>query len=567
MLRIILVLFFVSCWSCAEPASVTPPSQDVAVDGTFRTVDVPSVPNDSGPMPSTAPTWHGGVQALIETRCGGCHVADGIAPFPLETYEEAVTFAAASAASVSAGRMPPWPPAEDCGEFMDARRMTDDEVTMLVAWVAGGTLLGDPVTAVTPPPETRLTEPADVLMDAGADYTPDMNLSDDYRCLVLDHEFTEETLVHAVDIYPGSPPVHHVLVYVVEAEDVAELEALDAADPALGYQCFGGPVVGGSNMLSGWVPGGQPVLAPDDSAFVIEAGSRIVMQMHYSLVGYGSDKPAPPDRTTMGLWLLDKGDMPSFELQYAAFANTGIDIAADDPESIHEKVFELKGSPTIVGVAPHMHLLGRAISVSIVLPSEAPVCLIEIPDWDFAWQQIYLFPPDAFLTLSPGSELNLTCIHDNSASNQPVLNGVQRSPTDVGWGEGTYDEMCLTYLLFQRPYIAPGVMPCAGFSACLLAAADGDGAAVYACLFEESTCTECLKDGIGVCGQAFCPDAWQALTACVGGCQNGSEGGCLAWDGPCHETLESFTLCIEPSLRAGSCDDALQEACVEAFER
>jgi hypothetical protein len=41
--------------------------------------------------------------------------------------------------------------------------------------------------------------------------------------------------------------------------------------------------------------------------------------------------------------------------------------------------------------------------------------------------------------------MQLTCEYDNSAANQPVIDGVQQPPKDVAWGEGTADEMCLNY--------------------------------------------------------------------------------------------------------------------------
>jgi hypothetical protein len=44
---------------------------------------------------------------------------------------------------------------------------------------------------------------------------------------------------------------------------------------------------------------------------------------------------------------------------------------------------------------------------------------------------------------SPGDELRIECHWDNSPENQPIVGGQQQVPQDVGWGEGTSDEMCL----------------------------------------------------------------------------------------------------------------------------
>ena len=36
------------------------------------------------------------------------------------------------------------------------------------------------------------------------------------------------------------------------------------------------------------------------------------------------------------------------------------------------------------------------------------------------------------------------CTWDNSASNQPIVDGEVKEPVDVAWGAGTSDEMCLS---------------------------------------------------------------------------------------------------------------------------
>ena len=47
--------------------------------------------------------------------------------------------------------------------------------------------------------------------------------------------------------------------------------------------------------------------------------------------------------------------------------------------------------------------------------------------------------------------LNLSCRWDNSAANQPFVDGKQIEPTDLEWGDDTGDEMCLTGLYVTAP--------------------------------------------------------------------------------------------------------------------
>jgi hypothetical protein len=59
-------------------------------------------------------------------------------------------------------------------------------------------------------------------------------------------------------------------------------------------------------------------------------------------------------------------------------------------------------------------------------------CMIEIPKWQFHWQQMYFYKDDG-ITLPKGTEVKYTCVWDNP------------SDRSVRFGEGTEDEMCIAF--------------------------------------------------------------------------------------------------------------------------
>src|SRR5690606_5476046 len=87
--------------------------------------------------------------------------------------------------------------------------------------------------------------------------------------------------------WPGEPQlVHHVIAYVAPPDRAEEVAQLDAADPADGYDCFGGPGFGGfPRWLGAWAPGGPPVVYPEGTGLLLEPGSVVVLQMHYFIGG------------------------------------------------------------------------------------------------------------------------------------------------------------------------------------------------------------------------------------------------------------------------------------------
>lgn len=66
---------------------------------------------------------------------------------------------------------------------------------------------------------------------------------------------------------------------------------------------------------------------------------------------------------------------------------------------------------------------------------------MQINDYDFSWQGGAGFAES--VTIQQGDRLVIECLWDNSAANQPIVDGRQITPEDRDWGEGTTDEMCL----------------------------------------------------------------------------------------------------------------------------
>ncbi|HNG93957.1 MAG TPA: hypothetical protein PLB32_14245, partial [Acidobacteriota bacterium] len=95
----------------------------------------------------------------------------------------------------------------------------------------------------------------------------------------------------------------------------------------------------------------------------------------------------------------------------------------------------------VLGITPHMHLLGKSIQVEARLPGGEKMCLVNIPAWDFRWQGTYAFKEP--ITLPGGTIITATAIYDNSMANPLNPNN---PPKQVEWGEQTTDEMCLVFM-------------------------------------------------------------------------------------------------------------------------
>ena len=94
-----------------------------------------------------------------------------------------------------------------------------------------------------------------------------------------------------------------------------------------------------------------------------------------------------------------------------------------------------------------MHLLGASIKVELNPGTSRSKVLLDIPRWDFHWQNAYTLEDP--VRAEPGDVVRVTCRHDVRKRTHGG-HGVPTTPRYVLWGEGTTDEMCLGILQVTR---------------------------------------------------------------------------------------------------------------------
>lgn len=403
----------------ADAGTIGGGGDDAGADG--------SAPPDAGP----AVTWYRDVLPLVQDNCQSCHDTGGIGPFEMKTYGDVAGLHELIAASVAERTMPPWMPDDSCIPLQDSKRLTAEEITTFEVWSALGAPAGDPKDAPAPRMANAGLEWVDATLDPGVDYTPNQAIPDDYRCFILPPSFAKTTDIIGFEIVPGAAhQVHHAIIFDVPGVDA---QALDDAEAGPGWTCYGGPGVAQDQvrMIGGWVPGNGATPLPQDTGVRVLPGHVIVLQLHYNTT-HGVD----PDRTQV-------------KLQYAktpvAKPATIFPVTASTfsipPNSMN---YSAKGTftlpdfvtqATVYGTTPHMHQLGRSISAKLLTTPEK--CMVNIPAWDFHWQQSYKY--ETPVVVKKGQSIEVSCAWDNPTA------------TPVTWGEATTDEMCVVFFYTTMP--------------------------------------------------------------------------------------------------------------------
>jgi cytochrome c553 len=388
------------------------------------------------PATPGAPTFSNEIARILQQNCQTCHREGDIAPFPLMTYADARPRAALIKFMTETHQMPPWKPADNCGEFRDQRRLSEAEIQTIGKWVAAGAPEGNPAQLPAQrefPSGWTLGEP-DLILANAETYTPPAG-TDTYRCFSIPTNLVANKFVRAVDTHPGDRmTVHHVLTFI---DTTGDSVALDEAEPGPGYTCFGGPGFTTAGSLGGWAPGSPPLQMPDNIALPLPAASRLVVQVHY----HPHHGEPSPDRTQFGIYFSNA--VSPKEMRFLPLVNQTFTIPPNDAHYRVDAAFPIPVPfPLKIWlIAPHMHYLGKEMSVQMKRPDGTTECLIRIDDWDFNWQGAYRYVSP--IDVPAGSRLSLTAYYDNSSANPRNPND---PPKPVSWGEATTDEMCLAFL-------------------------------------------------------------------------------------------------------------------------
>ncbi len=287
-----------------------------------------------------------------------------------------------------------------------------------------------------------------------------------------------------------------------------------------------------------------------------------MLQVHYSPLG-GTPQE---DHTEFQAVLTE--DTPDILVRTVPLLIPEIDVAPGQADASFTAEFRNYNDRPIAvtSFTSHMHLLGSHQTTQ-VLRADASVpaeCALDIPEWDFDWQLTYKRPHNEPVLLDPGDGLELTCGYDNSAANQPIIDGEAIEPQRVQWGDGTLDEMCILYLTTAEPYTPPpdpDEVACAGTDACVASCDEGDIECLMRCPAADADCAVCVLQNSFDCGMSLCGAGFLLDSDCITNCLittlmfGGSTGECLAQQ--CTTQYDLFLDCAEPKVATGDCDPAL----------
>jgi peroxiredoxin len=376
----------------------------------------------SSEKPPVQVTYSEQVSRIIQEKCQTCHRPGTVAPFSLLEADDAVHWADMIKQVVLERRMPPWHADPRFGKFSNDRRLSQEQIDTLVAWVDAGAPVGD--RSKQPPPRTyaegwTIGKP-DVVFELPKEVEVPATGTVPYQYYETPTNFKEDVWIQAAECRPGNrKAVHHIIAFYRDP-------AVDRDKQRVQDQ-----------WVAGTAPGDMALVLPSGVGRRIPAGATIVWQMHYTPTGKDEK-----DRSQLGLVLYKGKTPPEHNVETHGIGNQRFLIPAGEPYHEVKSQFTLPRDATVLSFMPHMHLRGKDFLYRATYPDGRTETLLSVPRFDFAWQSTYRCAEPQHLP--KGTRIDCTAHFDNSADNP-----ANPDPTkSIHWGDQTWDEMMIGYMDF-----------------------------------------------------------------------------------------------------------------------
>jgi hypothetical protein len=377
-----------------------------------------------------APDYAKDVAPILKSECAHCHVQGGIGPFAMNSYEVVKGFSPMIREVLLTKRMPPAQVDPHVRHFENANYISNEQLQTLVHWVDAGSPRGtsktDPLHDVRPLASEWQLGPPDMIVDVPAYEVPATGVID-YFNHTIELPFTEDKYVRAVQFIPGDKRVlHHLLSYIV-SPTVDKSEVINEENVR--------------DFLEGYAPGKTDATQfPKGTGVFIPKGYKLTLQMHYTTMG----KPVT-DKTRVGLYFHKTPPANKYLTQPISNGGNALNIPPGETEHRMNGAMVFKDDIIVYALRPHMHYRGKAFRFTVVYPDQTREVIMNVPNYNFAWQPTYRLSEPKFLPA--GSRIITDGVYDNSK-----FNAANPDPTSfaVG-GPQSWHEMFIGYVTYTLP--------------------------------------------------------------------------------------------------------------------
>jgi hypothetical protein len=404
-------------------------------------------------------TFNKDIAPIIESKCVSCHKPGESAPFNLLTYEDVAKRASFVSKVVASKYMPPWKADDHYAAFANNRSLSDEQIKKITEWVKDGAPKGDkPDYKIATLANTTYKRKPDLTLQVKNAFKVPGDNKERFIVYKIPFELPQEYNVEAVEFFSNDKKIIHHANYAVHpvpdtAIDIyktADIINLTDEDRTKYSQYF--PYKKIMAYYGGWIPGTSYEQYPPGFGWIMPKRGVILLTIHYS--------PLAKDAESIsGINLFFTKDSIKRKIKVISLGSGGIGekdivpefhyIPANKISSYKLEIVNPKENESVFYVWPHMHLLGKSFKAYAVFgANNDTIHLVNIPEWDFRWQEIYRFKKPVLIPI--GSKLVIEGVYDNTSGNPFNPNDPPKVVTSEG--DMRSDQEMMTLLMLYVPY-------------------------------------------------------------------------------------------------------------------
>lgn len=355
-----------------------------------------------------------------------CHTPDGVAPFPLETYEQVKNRSELVRFQSIAKTMPPTTATSDQGVFAHNAPLTDEEIITIQNWVRDGLPEGPTqfnAKSLLYEMEWAIGQPDLILKPTNP---PQIQLEGPQYWQVFAIPLPDKPInLQAFDFIPVSKKS-------VRSATLA-LAPAGYKPPAEPQLTNGSMDIPGDNLIGVWAPGYPNWSLPQGQTRTLPPNGTLLVQVQYQPLGkpdsadFQLGLKAAPQAGKQGDWITlgqEEFKIPAGHSPTYTFTHT-----LDQPAKVS----------TII---PEARFYAAKMKVTATLPDGTQRTLFDTLQWDIYWAGNFQLTPQ--VSLPKGTVLTAEMSYSND--DKCVMNEGQE-PKDIFSGPGIDQEVCRMHIL------------------------------------------------------------------------------------------------------------------------
>lgn len=348
---------------------------------------------------------------IVSTRCAPCHHKNGGVPFSLTNYTDIQKQLLLIKYVVDKRIMPPWKPTND-SLFMDSRKLTEKEIITINQWLNEGSISdisSNKQISYRKIHSESLGKP-DIILKHNKPHKINGNNREEFVSYIFNPILDDKIEVRAIVIKPSNTKLtHHSRL---DIDTFGLFNSISNGRNEINTLTIDNEWEQLMQAIGFYLPGLYSIKYPKNTCIIVRPGNTLVLDVHY-----GPSNKEEYDNPEVWLYLKkDKQPVREIQTLQMVMSDRLLVIPKDSLLILNYDCLPIETDYTITSIQAHMHLIGKSFRADLISSDKRDtMLLINIPDWDFNWQEFYFLKKP--IIVKKGSHIRFTALYDNTTNN------------------------------------------------------------------------------------------------------------------------------------------------------